>query len=182
MDKVLIKVQNTPNPNARKFIVSAEVKSSGKITFKTVEECMHVELACELFLLTNVTQIHFFENVITVTQNGLTDWDRLTENAKEVIQNFLPTHDPDFYSAEEERRKTLSPELQEIESILDRFIRPALRMDGGDLEVIEFQDQIVTIRYEGACGSCPSAELGTLESIRMTLKEEFDPSIEVVTL
>ena len=79
---------------------------------------------------------------------------------------MLENHDADFQSSEENRRETLSPELQQIEAILDRSIRPALQGDGGDLEVLALEGHLLTIRYEGACGSCPSATSGTLSAIQ----------------
>ncbi|PJA96498.1 MAG: thioredoxin, partial [Ignavibacteriales bacterium CG_4_9_14_3_um_filter_34_10] len=37
------------------------------------------------------------------------------------------------------------------------------------------------IRYQGACGSCPSSIRGTLVAIENLLKRELDPTIEVVS-
>ena len=65
---------------------------------------------------------------------------------------------------------------------MDRTVRPALQGDGGDLEVLELDGHILTIRYEGACGSCPSAATGTLSMIQGVLRSEFDPEIEVVPI
>lgn len=47
-----------------------------------------------------------------------------------------------------------------IEEVL-AAIRPALRADGGDVELVEFDegDGIVQIRLMGACGSCPISTL-----------------------
>lgn len=45
------------------------------------------------------------------------------------------------------------PEFSAIESVLDE-VRPALRRDGGDIEVVAFADGVVRVRLLGACGSC----------------------------
>ena len=42
----------------------------------------------------------------------------------------------------------------QIEAVLDE-IRPALQADGGDVEFIDYNEGIVTVRMQGACGSCP---------------------------
>ena len=182
MDSLKMKVQVTPNPNAKKFVLSKDVKSEGKVTFSSIDDCHHIDLARELYLLTNVTQIHFFENVVTMTQNGLSNWEALETNAKKVLQDFLPDHDPKFLTAEEEYRKDLTPERQIVEELLDQHIRPHLRMDGGDIEVLDLEGNLLTIRYEGACGSCPSAQTGTLDAIRSTLRSEYNPNLDVVTI
>jgi Fe-S cluster biogenesis protein NfuA len=129
-----------------------------------------------------VTQIHFFENVVTITQNGLSDWDALVTKAKSVMHEYMPKHDANFLTSEEEYRQNLPPELANVEELLDQHIRPHLRMDGGDVQVLSLEGNILTIKYEGACGSCPSSQTGTLEAIRSTLRSEYNPEIEVLTV
>jgi Fe-S cluster biogenesis protein NfuA len=74
------------------------------------------------------------------------------------------------------------PKLREIEAILDERIRPYLAGDGGWLEVVELAGDTLRIRYEGACGSCPSSLTGTLMAIENMIKEEIDPAIEVIAV
>lgn len=181
-DDIRILTQMTPNPNARKFVINQDVKATGKVTFTDLAQCEHVPLGRALLLLSNVTQVHFFENVITVTQNGLSEWDRLIPLVEDVIRRLLPEHQADFLNPEEARRAKLSPEMLRIEEILDETIRPALQGDGGDLEILDLAGHILTIRYEGACGTCPSSTAGTLEAIQGILREQFDPELEVLTL
>jgi Fe-S cluster biogenesis protein NfuA len=47
--------------------------------------------------------------------------------------------------------------------------------------VIELNGYTLSIRYHGACGSCPSAIRGTLVAIENLLKREVNPSIEVIS-
>lgn len=182
MSRLQMKIQSTPNPNAKKFILSMDVKTNGKVTFSTIDDCHHIDLARELYLLTNVTQIHFFENVVTITQNGLSQWDALEKNATRVLHHFCPDHDPNFLTSEEEYRKNLTPDRLMVEELLDQHIRPHLQMDGGDIQVIDLEGDLLTIRYEGACGSCPSSQTGTLEAIRSTLRNEYNPQLDVITV
>ncbi len=53
--------QQTPNPNALKFIVDKDLLIDGKITITTKEECLHVPLASCLFDLEGVHQLYFFK-------------------------------------------------------------------------------------------------------------------------
>jgi NFU1 iron-sulfur cluster scaffold homolog, mitochondrial len=77
-----------------------------------------------------------------------------------------------------------SNKLQEIEAVLDRTIRPALQNDGGDLDLIGYDEKnkILSIRYQGACGCCAHATMGTLSAIQGVLRKEWDPQIKVVPL
>ena len=71
--------------------------------------------------------------------------------------------------------------LKKINEILDQRVRPALAGDGGGLEVVDLKGNTLFIRYQGACGSCPSSIRGTLVAIENLLKRELDPTIEVVS-
>ena len=186
IDDIKIKTQPTPNPNALKFILNCDVKSDGKVSFTDTAQCEHVPLAVALLKLANVTQAHFFENVITVTQNGATAWPVLARSVEDVIRRDVPAHDPAFADAIERKvdkdRSLLAPDLVMVEEILDRTIRPGLQADGGDVEVLELDGNVLTIRYEGACGGCPSSMMGTLQAIESILRTEYNPYLEVVAL
>ena len=55
-------------------------------------------------------------------------------------------------------------------------------MDGGDVEVLGYHANVVTIKYLGACGGCPSSMEGTLEAIKGILRDEIHQDLEVVAL
>jgi len=74
------------------------------------------------------------------------------------------------------------PRLLRINEILDEKVRPALMGDGGYLEIMGLADHTLSIRYQGACGSCPSSLTGTLMAIESMLKQEVDPELEVVAV
>lgn len=176
-----IQVQPTPNPNALKFILDSEVKTDGKTSFKNPNQAKDVPLAASLFDLRGVDQIHFFQNVITISKFTFEPWDNLEPAIETCIENHIEDHDPDFqeHDPEIERRKNLPPELLAIEEILDKRIRPGLQGDGGDMSCLSFTNNVLIVKYQGACGTCPSSTTGTLEAIRGILREEFNPEIEV---
>lgn len=174
--------QSTPNPNALKFIVNVTLKNEGKADFSSVTECEHVPLAEELLHLPGVKQVHFFDNVVTVTQDGSQSWDTLAEMVEGTVYSLGSEHDPDFANALEVRRSQMSDEQKQVEDILDQHIRPYLQGDGGDLEVVDIDGCIISIRYQGACGTCPSAVTGTLQAIQSVLQENFREDVEVVTV
>lgn len=176
-----ITAQPTPNPNALKFILEKDVRNEGKTSFKNPSQAKDVPLAAALFDLRGVDQIHFFQNVVTVSKFSFEPWDKLEPSVITTIENMIDDHDPNFvdHDPEKERRKNLSPEMLQIEEILDRRIRPGLQGDGGDLAALSYEDNVLIVRYQGACGTCPSSTTGTLEAIRAILRDEYDPEIEV---
>lgn len=176
-----VDIQPTPNPNALKFILNYPVKKEGNSTYKSPGECGENKLALELFKVRGIDQLHFFEDVIAVTKFSYEDWGSVEVAVMKVLKEFMPTHNPNYNdpNPEADRRKNLSPELQQIESILDKTIRPGLQADGGDIQALTFEENILMVKYQGACGTCPSSATGTLEAIKSILRDELNPEIEV---
>lgn len=180
--EVKVDVRPTPNPNALKFITNYTTKTEGHSTYRTPVESGENDLALKLFMLRGVDQLHFFDNFITVTKFTYEDWEELSPKIVDCLRAYLPSHDPSYYDPdpEKERREALTPELQVIEGIFDRTVRYGLQADGGDIQTVELTDNVLVVRYQGACGTCPSARAGTLEAIRSILREEYAPDIDVV--
>lgn len=174
-------IQSTPNPNALKFVLSIPVKTQGNVTYKNASECASNALAAALFTVSNVTEVYFFDNYITVTQDGNVDWETIEDQIKSIILDQMEHHNPDFAVEQKIQPKAApaSPEVAKIEEILDRTIRPALQMDGGDLQIIGLDGNTLTVNYQGACGSCPSSSMGTLKAIEGILRDEFNPDLVV---
>ena len=178
---VEIYVQPTPNPNALKFVLDKVVKTEGNATYRKPTECGENNLAAAIFTVPGVAQIYFFDNVITVNKLPFDDWDAMESPIMEIIKEQFPDHNPDYKESdpEKERRAALPEDLKTIESILDKTIRPGLQGDGGDIQTLSYDNNILLVRYQGACGSCPSAMTGTLEAIKSILRDQFNPDIDV---
>lgn len=71
--------------------------------------------------------------------------------------------------------------LEKIESALEQ-LRPNLQMDGGDVELVKFEDGIVYVRFTGTCVGCPFSIYTLKLGIEEALKEQFPEIIEVVAL
>jgi Fe-S cluster biogenesis protein NfuA len=182
--EVLIRVQATPNPNAWKFVLDRPVLNEGKATYSTPVEAHGNRLAMDLLMVDSVKQVHFFGNVITVSHRMDADSDAVKMDVISIIQTRMPVHDANFGIAQSKQglRKALPPEIQQIEEILDRTIRPGLQGDGGDIEVIRYEENTLYVTYQGACGTCPSSTSGTLMAIEGILRDEFNPNIEIVPM
>ncbi len=177
-------IQSTPNPNALKFVLNIPVKSTGKVTYKNAGQCQHNPMAAALFTVPNITEVYFFDNYVTVTQDGNVEWDQIEDQIKKIILEQAPNHNPDFQVEEAKKAETPvsdDPEIAKINAILDNTIRPGLQMDGGDLNVVSFDGINLTVSYQGACGSCPSSTMGTLKAIENILRDQYSPDITVVT-
>ena len=70
---------------------------------------------------------------------------------------------------------------EKVEAALDK-IRPALRADGGDVELVDVKDGVVTVRLTGACGSCPMSTMTLQMGVERVVKEEVPEIKEVVAV
>jgi len=70
---------------------------------------------------------------------------------------------------------------EKIEAAIDR-VRPALQADGGDVELIEVKDGVVSVRLTGACGGCPMATMTLRNGVERIIKEEVPEVKEVVAV
>jgi len=66
-----------------------------------------------------------------------------------------------------------------IEDVIDREIRPALRQDGGDLELIDVDGNSVKVRFRGACAGCVVSAITLKDVVEARLKENVSEEIVV---
>jgi Fe-S cluster biogenesis protein NfuA len=73
------------------------------------------------------------------------------------------------------------PLPERVSEVLEQ-IRPAIQGDGGDIELIDVDEQgVVSIRFHGACVGCPSASMTLSMGIERNLKEKV-PEVSKVVL
>lgn len=70
---------------------------------------------------------------------------------------------------------------EKVEAALAQ-VRPALQADGGDVELIDVKEGVVTLRLTGACGGCPMAAMTLRNGIERVLREEVPEVKEVVSV
>ena len=68
---------------------------------------------------------------------------------------------------------------EQVKKIISEKVRPALQMDGGDIEYVGMDGKTVKVRLQGACCGCPSAAMTLQMGVLRLLKEEL-PEIEGV--
>ena len=185
------KIELTPNPRSVKFILNQTVLDEGS---KTLEEGGFLEVdafAHNMFALDIVDMVYLRENFVSVTLSSADLWVIFKDKVKNIIEADLGKYDEGDNEVSTSILKDFDMETYHqlsddekviiVEAVLDESVRPALANDGGGLEVIEVDGQIVRIRYQGACGGCPSSTGGTLRVIENHLRSQLDPNIKVHT-
>ena len=180
-------IQETPNPNAVKFILREPVSNGVAQQFATFDQAQTDVLAKSIFDVGNVVSVFYMDNMITVEKEDAADWDELLPTLAVPIRaaqsvSTGSTNEASAVGGAIAAVTSDDPRLLRINEILDEKVRPYLMGDGGYLEILDLTDHTLKIRYQGACGSCPSSLSGTLMAIEGMLKQEVDPDLEVVAV
>ena len=69
----------------------------------------------------------------------------------------------------------------EVRQALEK-IRPAVRLDGGDIELVGIADGIVTIRLFGACDGCPMSPVTLRAGVERIIREDVPGVRSVVAV
>ncbi len=69
--------------------------------------------------------------------------------------------------------------LIRINEVIDEYVRPALQSDGGDIEVVGLQDNVLSVRLQGACSCCPHARMTLENAVENTIKQAVSEDITV---
>ncbi|MBA2619640.1 MAG: NifU family protein [Acidobacteria bacterium] len=182
-------IQETPNPNAVKFILKEPVSYGTSHSFDAPEKAKGDKLAASLFEIGDVVSIFYMDKMITVEKRDEADWDEILPALAVPIRAAEATSNGKAAAtavggaiAEAVNGGSDNPVIARINQLLDERIRPFLASDGGWLEILDLEGKTLKIRYQGACGSCPSSLTGTLSAIENMIKDEIDSEIEVVAV
>lgn len=181
-------IEETPNPNAVKFILREPVSNGVARQYGSADQAENDSLAKSLFDVGHVVSVFYMDRMITVEKNEEGDWDELLPalavpiRAAEAVTASAASAAAAAVGGSIAAVAGDDPRLLKINEILDERVRPALMGDGGYLEVLGLNEHTLSIRYQGACGSCPSSLTGTLMAIEGMLKQEVDPDLEVVAV
>lgn len=181
-------IDPTPNPNALKFNVDGLLIDRGWRSFDDPGKAADDPLAWALFETGQVRSVFVTPTFVTVTVAPEEDWWTIKPKIQAAIEAYeppeadepAPTGRTGLAAAAAGPDGQIDERLARIVELLEHKVGPALAGDGGGLEVIGLEGDELRIRYQGACGSCPSAITGTLRAIQEMLRIEIDPHIRVV--
>lgn len=125
-----------------------------------------------------------------IRENALTSVEEVTNftkagggcgNCSDDIAAILASETGSPAPAKTAEKKPMSnvQRMQLVMSTLDDIVRPRLKQDGGDVELVDIDGPVVTVALRGMCQSCPSSRLTVEGLIQQTLREHVDPTITV---
>ncbi|THC87943.1 hypothetical protein EYZ11_012612 [Aspergillus tanneri] len=194
---IFIQTENTPNPDALKFIPNHRVLPEDFPTSfleylsprSTLAPPHPSPLAANLFNVDGVTSVFYGPDFITVTKASDANWAHIkpeifslitqTVTTGEAIVNTVAKSSENAQEGGEEESLSYNEEDDEvvgmIKELLETRIRPAIQEDGGDIEFRSFENGIVMLKLRGACRTCDSSTVtlkNGIESMLMHYIEE----------
>jgi len=136
------------------------------------------EVVCECFGVTDLEVKRAIEENKLQTVEEITNFtkagggcgkclDRLEEILREVRHEAKP-----LILDQRPGRLTTLQKIKRIEEVLEREVRPALRKDGGDIELIDVDGDFVIVSLRGACGTCKKSQTTLKEYVEKKLREQ----------
>ena len=178
-----VQIENTPNPNALKFMPGKTVSKNGQMEITKKEETNN-ELVRSLLSINGVTGIFLGSDFLSVNKEENKNW----EDIKHIVISLINEHysngkefviDKDY---NEKNNSDLADIEQKIIKILDTKIRPAVAKDGGDIKFKEFKDGIVKVELQGSCSGCPSSTMTLKQGVQNLLCHYLPEVKEVVAI
>jgi len=174
---VMLYTEQTPNPETLKFVTNQMLYSRKMADFPEDQKELAKEwspLATALFELDYVIGVYICNNFVTITKDPELDWQSIMmklknfikgyiEEGKEIVKDGFEEVKAEIESKEEEQYTGDNAEIvTKIKDLLDKYVRPAVEMDGGNIKFHSFKDGIVSVILQGSCSGCPSSS-GTLK-------------------
>jgi len=162
-----IDVQQTPNPDTLKFVLSLELVQNGSMEFKNSAEANKYPFVQKIFQL-GAELVFFGNNFISVKKNSGTQWNEMSEKIQDIIKNDFPR---DFKAiiVKKETSNNKDEIFKRIEEVLELKIRPAVAMDGGNISLRSFVDGVAEVELQGSCAGCPSSALTLKQGVERML-------------
>jgi len=194
---VTIYAESTPNPSVMKFVANKPL-ADGIFEFKNIDEAINAPLATALYSFPFVKEIFISANYVSVMKYNVAEWQEISMEIREFIRVYIEDGKPILNDeillkenqsetsniSEDNKNKTegYSDIENEIVSILDEYIKPAVASDGGHIAFDSFDESSKTVRVilQGACSGCPSSTITLKNGIETMLREMLNGRVTTV--
>ena len=144
------------------------------------------EIVCECFGVTDL------EIIRAVRENGLKSVEEITNYTKagggcgkcegrlrQILAETTEGAATGPVGAKKPKRMTTLEKIKRIEEVIEREIKPSLRKDGGDIQLVDIDGDFVTVSLRGACANCYSSRTTLKEYVEKKLREQVSESLIV---
>jgi Fe-S cluster biogenesis protein NfuA len=190
---VMLYTEQTPNPEALKYVTN-------RLLYRGIADFKEKDLASEwspmaksLMELPYVKSVYFNNNYVTVTKEFNYDWAEIMLKLKEFIKDFVENGGTAVKEGFAEYSEKMTAEnnavqfvgengeiAKKVKDLIDTYVKPAVEMDGGNIEFKAFENGRVFVAMQGSCSGCPSSTVTLKAGIEGMLKRMIPEVTEVV--
>lgn len=180
-----ITYESTPNPQTMKYHMGCQI-SEENFHFSTPMEAERSPLARKIFGFPWAAGVFIGNDFVTITKQDWVDWEVIAEPLAGLLAEHLDHDFPIIVEVPKKKEGSKdendSPVVKQIKEVLDSEIRPAVAMDGGDIQFYKYEDHILYLHMQGSCSGCPSATITLKEGIEMRMRELIPDMKEVISI
>lgn len=183
----MIYTESTPNPNTLKFVTNKALLLNDTVEFQSADETAEAPLAKALFGFDAVTNVFITNNFVTITKTEDALWTEIMIPIKDFLKKYIDEDGIILTENFVKPTKTATNEVSDndsdveirIKGALDKYVKPAVEMDGGNISFVKFEDGKLTLQLQGSCSGCPSSTVTLKQGIENLLKR-FVPEVQEV--
>ncbi len=190
---VMLYTEQTPNPDALKYVTN-RMLYRGIADFKEKEMAAQWSpMANSLMELPYIKSVYFNNNYVTVMKEMNYEWEDIMLKIKEFIKDYVEKEGvvvldgfAEFMEKQvaENNAAQFSGEggeiAKKVKELIDTYVKPAVEMDGGNIEFKAFEAGKVYVTMQGSCSGCPSSSVTLKAGIEGMLKRMIPEVQEVV--
>ncbi len=190
---ILLYTEQTPNPESLKFVCN-KMLFTGIAEFKDKALAEKWSpLALQLYKEDYVQSVYISNNFVTITKKPDFEWSEIMLPAKELLKSMIESEvlivnegyesfllAQEAASAQGNYDEKDAELVKRIKDMIQMYVKPAVEMDGGNIEFKSFHNGIVTVTMHGSCSGCPSSTVTLKAGIEGLLKRMVPEVQEVV--
>ena len=188
---VLLYTEQTPNPESLKFVTN-------RMLYRGTADFREAALANEwsplgqsLFEMPFVKGVYICNNFVTITKEFNYEWAEIMLKIKDFIKTYIENDGEIVKEGFAEAQAAIQSEgtpqydgdnaelVGRIKSLIDTYVKPAVEMDGGNIEFKSFENGTVYVILQGSCSGCPSSTV-TLKSGIEGMLTRMIPEVKAV--
>lgn len=181
---ISIYTEATPNPDSLKFVLNKMLLSGRNVDFERGDDVSYAPIAAAIFNeFSYVKGVFIMNNFVTVRKEADTEWFEVKAAVSEFIKKYVAEGKeivgeiPVAASTGDTDPNSIT---QKIRDMLEKYVKPAVEMDGGAIEFKSFDNGVVTLMMQGSCSGCPSSTVTLKSGIEGLLKRMVPEVTEVV--
>lgn len=153
---IKFRFENTPNPNTIKMNADT-LLYAGTVEYKRDRQS-DAPFAQDVFQIDGVEGIFILKDFMTITKAVDAKFNDITPHVIDLVNTYL-TDGKSLAPVSQSKasEEELSEVEQKIHDVLNKYVRPAVAQDGGDVTFQEFKDGTLFVKMVGSCHGCPSS-------------------------